>query len=232
MQTQATADLLLEQHRTLRGTQQQQRVHEGKIHPFVIEIAGDDGIDLAPGQSFRRCTPILCRTVSHHTLGRNPGSIEPARHEPGMAHRHTEDQGPALGQAACQTLPFMDDHACPHVVSRHKAVNGGRFSRRVPRHRREIRLVVASVVLERTQQLQIQCLPKSKLDGRRTIPTVLEVPQNGLPITALGRGRQPQQHGRPDGVRQRIEAVGCQAMAFINDHRVPVIGTETIDQSP
>ena len=126
----------------------------------------------------------------------------------------------------------MDDHARPHVVSRHEAVDGGRFPRRVPGHRREIRLVVASVVLERTQQLQIQRLPQPKLHGGRTIPAVLEVPQNGLPITTLGCGCQPQQHGRPDGVRQRIEAVGCQAMAFINDHHVPVIGTETIDQPP
>jgi hypothetical protein len=47
-QAQAAADLLLEQHRALRGPQQQQRVDHRQIDAFVVEVAPSPGAHSSP----------------------------------------------------------------------------------------------------------------------------------------------------------------------------------------
>ena len=65
--------------------------------------------------------------------------------------------------------------------------------RPVPRHRGEIGLVVAGVVLERRQQLQVQRVPQAQLDGRAAVGPGIEVRRDRLPVAAFRRGGQAQQ---------------------------------------
>ena len=68
-------------------------------------------------------------------------------------------------------------------------------------------------------------MPEPKLDRRRAIRPVVEVAQDRLAVAALRRRGQAEQHARAHDAHECIEAIRRQAMALVDHHGVPVIGT-------
>ena len=68
-------------------------------------------------------------------------------------------------------------------------------------------------------------MPQAHLDGRAAVGPGIEVRRDRLPVTALRRGGQAQQHARADALHEGIEAVSGQPVAFVHDDGVPVVGT-------
>lgn len=56
----------------------------------------------------------------------------------------------------------------------------------------------------------------------------IEVVRNGLPVAALGRGGQAQQHLRAHSLHEGIKPISRQAMTLIDDDRMPVVGRRTV----
>ena len=73
-------------------------------------------------------------------------------------------------------------------------------------------------------------MPQPQLHRRCTVGPHVEVRRNGLPVAALGRGCQTQQHTGPYLRGKGVETIGSQAVALVDDHRVPMLGPQLIQQ--
>ena len=92
-QAQAAANLLLKQHRALRGPQQQQRVDHRQVDAFVVEINRDQRAQFAAEQTLRRPAAVFRVRRAHHAGGRQACTVQPVGHELGMCDRHAEHEG-------------------------------------------------------------------------------------------------------------------------------------------
>jgi hypothetical protein len=224
-QAQAAADLLLEQHRALRGPQQQQRVDHRQVDAFVVEVDRHQRTQLAaeqhaagPGGGPRGSSP-------HHAGGRQAGTVEPVGHELGMSHRHAEHEG----AAEMHRTPDGAIHSPPagaHIVAGDQVVDRFALARPVPRHRREVGGVVAGVVLERRQQLQVQRMPQAQLDGRAAVGPASKYGVIGCPSLRSGVAVRPSSTRGANGLDEGVEAVGGQPVALVHNDGVPVLGTD------
>ena len=223
-QAQPAADLLLEQHRALRGPQQQQRVDHRQVDALVVEVDSHQRAQFAALQPLRRAAAFVGIGAAHHAGGGQARAVEPVGHELRMRHRHAEHDGPAACGIRRQPPPFVDHQAGAHVVGRHQLVQRIALAGLVPGHGREVGGVVAGVVLERRQQLQVQRMPQAQLHRRAAVGPGIEVRGDGLAVTALGGGGQAQQQTGAHGTREGVEPVGRQAVALVHHHGVPMVG--------
>ena len=224
-QTQSAADLLLEQHRALRRAQQEQRIDQRQVDALVEQVAGHQRGDLAPRQHFGR-TPALVRgRITHHAQRPDASLVQPRRHVLRVRHRDAEHQRAPTRRVARQPPPLVEHQPRAHVVAGDQPVDRRHLPCLLPRHGGKVGLVVAGVILEGAQQLLVERVPEPKLDRRRAIRPVVEVAQDRLAVAALRRRGQAEQHARAHGAHECIEAIRRQAMALVDHHGVPVIGT-------
>lgn len=100
----------------------------------------------------------MVRGVSHHASARS-GLIQFLGHVQRVSHRNAKHQGSAPCRVASQTAPLVDDKPGAHLIAGDQRVYGRQF-RLFPGHLRRIGVVIASVVLEGAQKLQIEGMPK------------------------------------------------------------------------
>ncbi len=73
-------------------------------------------------------------------------------------------------------------------------------------------------------------MPKAQLDRRAAVSTWIEILRDGLPVAALGRCSQTEQHAGSNRLDEGIEAIRGQPVAFIDDHGMPLVGANGGDQ--
>ena len=149
-----------------------------------------------------------------------------------MRHRYAKQQRLAARRVVGQPLPLLQHQAGAHVVAGDELVERRQLARLVPGDVGKIGVVVAGVVLEGAQQLQVQRVPQAQLDGGRAIGAVVKVTEDGPAVAALRRGGQAQQYLGPYRGDEGVEAVGGQAVAFVQHHAVPVAGAVLRQQLP
>ena len=109
------------------------------------------------------------------------------------------------------------------VVSRYQLIDCGNLARLSPWNLRKIRVVIAGEILERSQQLLIERMPKAQFNGRRAIRPVIEVAKNWPAVAALrGRGQAKQIAWLHSG-NEAVKALGGKAVALVDNHRMPML---------
>src|SRR5687767_6248824 len=126
----------------------------------------------------------------------------------------------------------MHDHSGARRVSIDDLPKALDLSRAVPRNVGEVRVVVATVILERTEQLQVEGVPKPKLNRGRPIGSVVEIWKDRLSICALGRCGEAEKDVWLNRGDELMKAVGGEPMAFVHNDSLPIIGAEPLDELP
>src|SRR3990167_4733826 len=81
----------------------------------------------------------------------------------GMVYRYTKNDGASLSWVCSKSFPFAQNRPCSQVVIAYQARYCLLLTNAIPRNGREIRVVVAGVVLKRREKLQVECIPQSQL---------------------------------------------------------------------
>lgn len=157
---QAAAELLEKQRRALRGAQEQQHVDEREIDALVVEVAGEQHVDLAIAQLLRRGVTELVGDPSVHGQRRDPRSREARRHVLGVLDADAEPEGADLAHVSHAAGELMADQIGASLVAgvqlaqRASVVAGA-----APPHALEVHVVGDAEVLERHQQLAVEGAP-------------------------------------------------------------------------
>ena len=165
-EAQAAADLLLEEHRALRRTQEQQRIDERQVDALVVQVAGHQRGDLAPCEQLGRAPALVRGRVAQHAQRLDAGLVQPRRHVLRVRHRDAEQQRPPARGVARQPPPLVEHQPRARVVAGDQLVDRSDLPCLLPRHSRKVGLVVAGVILEGAQQLLVERMPEPKLDRR------------------------------------------------------------------
>ena len=78
----------------------------------------------------------------------------------------------------------------------------------------------------------IERMPKAQLNGRRAIRPIIEIAKNRSAIAALRSRSQAKQIAWLDSGNKAVEALGGKAVALIDNHRMPMLIREAVEQTP
>ena len=222
---QPAPELLQEQRRALRRTQQQQRVDERQVDALVVEVAREQHVDGALLQARRRVLAI--GAVGVHRERGQPARREVRRHELRVLDADAEGEranGSPVRDASFELrqdavgargVPGVD------VAERGEVVAGPR-----PAHVPQVHAVVDAVVLERHEELVVERVPQAKL-GR---DVAVEVGQQRLAVAALGGRREPDEDLRLQPRHDLLVRLRGHVMALVDDHVSEVARAELADQ--
>ena len=92
--SEATAELLEKQGRTIGWAQEQQRIDDWNVNAFIEEIHGEQRVDAPGGDVVKRALPLDRWRVRPNGKRGYAGFVEHSRHESCVLDAHAEAQRP------------------------------------------------------------------------------------------------------------------------------------------
>jgi hypothetical protein len=112
-QPQATAQLLEEECRAVRGTQQQKGVNGGNVDTFVEKVHGEDDLKSSRFEVDKCPRTLVVRCVAPHGAGGNAEFLELSRHVPRVGHADAEPQAPDRRDVINVIVELLIDESGP-----------------------------------------------------------------------------------------------------------------------
>ena len=109
--------MLQEDGRALRGAEEEDGVDVREVHALVVEVGGEDDVDLAPGELPQGLPPYVRRGCSTERQGGNACLSERSCHVLGVPHAYAEAQRTHLADVGHFVVEFPQHDPSARVIA-------------------------------------------------------------------------------------------------------------------
>ena len=225
--SQAASQLLQEKCGAVGGSQKQQGVHTGNVHPFIEQVHGKYNLQLPRFQITQRCFSIEHGRLAGQRQRGYTGCFELRCHELRMRDRYAKTQRTHTCHVADVASRLLDDQP------RHNAITSDQVGELLnvvsaaptPTDAGEIGPVADAVVGKRAEPVLIDGVPKPEFRRNAFVKPV----QDGFAVTAFGRCRKPQHFPGFEMVDECFVRIRSGVVEFIDDQHIEPIGIQMLE---